>query len=289
MGEDQWSVNAEGSINASVPMLTFPTKGETGAATDPSQNNEIDFNAIGDSFEFNSAGEMFSSLFSGLGYGAALDLGATYEFDSGLLKGLNLSAAILDLGFISWGNTVSAVTSPDPWVFDGFEDLSLDSDAGNSLNDEINSLTDNLTDMLKFEKQSQGKGKANMLACTINIGAEYEMPFYRKLSVGFLSSTRIQGPYSHSEGRFSLNVEPTKWFGFSTSYGISTYGSTWGAIVNFSFPGIGLFIGTDSIPTQLTAPIKGLGIGIPCNNLNFNLNFGLTFNLSKVRHLGEKQ
>lgn len=289
MGEDQWSVNAEGSINASVPMLTFPTKGETGATTDPSQYNEIDFNAIGDSFEFNSAGEMFSSLFSGLGYGAALDLGATYEFDSGLLKGLNLSAAILDLGFISWGNTVSAVTSPDPWVFDGFEDLSLDSDAGNSLNDEINSLTDNLTDMLKFEKQSQGKGKANMLACTINIGAEYEMPFYRKLSVGFLSSTRIQGPYSHSEGRFSLNVEPTKWFGFSTSYGISTYGSTWGAIVNFSFPGIGLFIGTDSIPTQLTAPIKGLGIGIPCNNLNFNLNFGLTFNLSKVRHLGEKQ
>ena len=76
--------------------------------------------------------------------------------------------------------------------------------------------------------------------------------------------------------------------GLSTSYGISSFGSTWGAIVNFSFPGIGLFVGTDTIPTKLTAPIKGLGIGVPYNNLNLNVNFGLTFNLSKVRHLGEE-
>ena len=289
MTEDQWSINAEGSLSASVPMVKWPTKGETGAATDASQNNELDFKAIGDSFEYNSISEMMSSLFSGLGYGAAIDLGATYEFDSGLLEGLNLSASILDLGFISWGNSVRAVTSPDPWTFEGFDNLSLDSDSGNSLQDEFNSLTDDFNDMLKFEKQSEGKGKTNMLACTLNIGAEYELPFYRKLSVGFLSSTRIQGQYSHSEGRFSLNIEPTKWFGFSTSYGISTYGSTWGAIVNFSFPGIGLFIASDTIPTQLTAPLDGFGIGVPCNNLNLSLSLGLTFNLSKVRQLGERK
>lgn len=288
MAEDSWSVDAKGSINASVPMLKVPTKGETGTAADPSQNNEIDFDAIGDSFEFDSVNDVFSSLSAGLGYGAAIDLGATYEFDSGLLNGLNLSAAIIDLGFISWGNTVNAVTSPDPWYFDGFNDIAFDSESEGTLNDQINALGDDLADMLKFEKVSEGKRKANMLACTVNIGAEYEMPFYRHMSVGFLSSTKIQGPYSHSEGRFSLNIEPVKWFGFSTSYGISTFGSTWGAIVNFSFPGIGLFVGTDTIPTKLTAPIKGLGIGVPYNNLNLNVNFGLTFNLSKVRHLGEE-
>ena len=285
MTADRWSINANGSMDVSVPMLTFPTKGETGASTDPSQNNEIDFNAIGDSFEFNTAGEMFSSLFRGLGYGVALDLGATYEFDSGLLEGLNLSASVLDLGFISWGNTTSAVTSNDPWVFEGFDDLSLDSGSDNSLNDQLNSLTDDLADMVKFERTSEGKGKTNMLACTINIGAEYEMPFYRKLSVGFLSSTRIKGPYSHSEGRFSVNIEPVKWFGLSTSYGISSFGSSWGAIANISLPGIGLFIGTDTIPTKLA---KTGGLSVPLNKMNLNLNFGLVFNISKVKHLGDK-
>ena len=282
MTEDQWSIDAQGSLTSSVPMLEFPTKGETGAASDPSQSNELDLGAIG------IGDNILSSLTSGLGYGAAIDLGAAYEFDSGLLKGLNLSAAVLDLGFISWGNTMTAVTSADPWVFEGFDNLSMESGEG-SLNDQISSLTDDLTEMLKFVKQPGSKRKSNMLACTINIGAEYEMPFYRKMSVGFLSSTRIQGPYSHSEGRFSLNIEPTKWFGLSTSYGISTYGSTWGAIVNFSFPGIGLFVGADTIPTNFTAPISGIGFGVPYKNLNLNLNFGLTFNVSKVRHLGDKK
>lgn len=289
MTEEQWSINATGSLDASVPMLKVKTKGETGTAADPSQNNEIDFDSIKDGMEFDSVSDLFSALTSGLGYGAALDLGATYEFDSGLLEGLNLSAAVLDLGFMSWGNTTTAAASPDPWTFEGFDDIALkENENGNSLNDKISSLGDDFKDMLKFNKTGDGRRKSNMLACTINIGAEYEMPFYRRLSVGFLSSTRIQGPYSHSEGRFSLNIEPTKWFGLSTSYGISTYGSTWGAIVNFSFPGLGLFIGTDSIPTQLTAPLEGIGIGIPCNNLNLNVNFGLTFNISKVRHLGDR-
>lgn len=111
------------------------------------------------------------------------------------------------------------------------------------------------------------------------------MPFYRKLSVGFLSSTRIKGPYSHSEGRFSVNIEPVKWFGLSTSYGISSFGSSWGAIANISLPGIGLFIGTDTIPTKLA---KTGGLSVPLNKMNLNLNFGLVFNISKVKHLGDK-
>lgn len=39
------------------------------------------------------------------GYGAGIDLGASYQ----LMKNLTLSAAILDLGFISWGKSNSQV------------------------------------------------------------------------------------------------------------------------------------------------------------------------------------
>ena len=282
MNENSWDVTASGSINASFPGLKMATKGETGTATDPSENNEVDFDALGDGFdEINSAKDIFSSM----GYGVAFDLGASYEFDSGLLEGLSLSASVLDLGFISWGKAVSATTGSNSWTFDGFDDISFES-GENSLSEQINSLGDSFSDLLKFERQGESKGKSGMLACTVNVGAEYEMPFYRNLSVGVLSSTRIAGPYSHSEGRLSVNVEPTDWFGFSTSYGISTFGSTWGAVASFSFPGIGLFIGTDTIPLRL-ARINS--VSVPYGKLNLNLNFGLSFNISKVRELGERK
>lgn len=283
--QDRWSANASGSMKISVPVIEIPTKGQTGTAENASQNNELDFNNITTSMEnAESAGDVMKSLFSGLGYGAAIDLGATYTFDDGLLEGLNLSASVLDLGFISWGKALNAVSSSSTWEFDGFDEISMESGNENSLKEQFNSLADSFGDLLRFNKEGSDK-MTEMLNCTVNIGAEYEMPFYRNLSVGFLSSTRISGKHSASEGRFSVNVEPVNWFGFSTSYGISTFGSSWGAIANFNLPGIGLFIGTDCIPLNLT---KGLGINLPYKKANFNLSFGLSFNLSKVKHLGDR-
>ena len=274
MAEDSWSVDAKGSINASVPMLKVPTKGETGTAADPSQNNEIDFDAIGDSFEFDSVNDVFSSLSAGLGYGAAIDLGATYEFDSGLLNGLNLSAAILDLGFISWGNTVNAVTSPDPWYFDGFNDIAFDSESEGTLNDQINALGDDLADMLKFEKVSEGKRKANMLACTVNIGAEYALPWYKKLRFGFLSSTYFNRPFTWSEGRFSANVAPVSWFEASVNYACSSFGSSLGWVLNFHPNGFNFFIGTDHMITRVTPQYIPVGNANATVSLGFNITFG---------------
>lgn len=274
MAADKWSVNANGSLNMSAPMLSVPVK----------NGDEIDWDNIGMA-EMNSFSDVMSSLFSGLGYGAALDLGAAYKFDDGLLDGLTLSAAVLDLGFISWGTSVNAVTASEPWEFDGFEDISLESGNENSLKEQMNSLADSFSGLLKFRKLADTKGNTDMLACTVNVGAEYEMPFYRRLSVGVLSSTRISGPYTFSEGRLSANVEPVDWFGLSTSYGISSFGSSWGAMVSFNFPGIGLFLGTDNIPTSVTKPIGKSGIGLPYRKTNFNLHFGLVFNVGKINHI----
>ena len=127
-----------------------------------------------------------------------------------------------------------------------------------------------------------------MLACTINLGAEYEMPFYRKLSAGFLYSSRISGLYSKHEGRFSANINPVKWFGFSASYGISNYGSSLGAVMNFDFPGFGLFIGTDSAILNVTPPIEDLGGVLPYGKLNFDVYFGICFNMGKYRVFGDR-
>ena len=127
-----------------------------------------------------------------------------------------------------------------------------------------------------------------MLTCTVNLGAEYEMPFYRKMSVGFLYSSRIAGPFSKNEGRFFFNLSPAKWFGLSASYGASNFGSSLGAIINFDLPGIGLFVGTDYAFWNVTPPIEALnGLCVPYNNMNLNVNFGLTFNVSRYRTHGD--
>lgn len=279
MTEDRWSIDASGSLSASVPGLQIPTKAESGAQIDdPSRADELDFGNIG--FGGFNAGDILG------GFGAAVDLGAEYRFD-GILKGLNVSAAVLDLGFISWKKGLNAYTGDTGWEFTGFENISVDGDSENSLGNQFGSFGDDLANMFVFHKDASDKGKTDMLSCTLNLAAEYEMPFYRKLSVGFLYSSRIAGPYSKNEGRFSANITPVKWFGFSASYGISEYGSSMGAVMNIDLPGFGLFVGSDYVFWNVTPPVDGLGISVPYNKLRLNLNFGLTFNISRYRTLGD--
>ena len=285
MNGDKWSITAQGSLNSSVPGLVIPTKGETGASTDPAAANQLDFAGM----EF-STDRLMSDL-SSLSYGAAIDLGAEYKFD-GLLEGLNVSAAVLDLGFISWGtNHLQATTSQNSWEFGGFDDISFEEGSENSIESQFGSIGEGLADMVVFEKSAAAsKAGARMLACTVNLGAEYELPFYRKLSVGFLYTSRIDGLYSMHEGRFSANVAPTKWFGFSASYGISNYGSSLGAVLNIDLPGIGLYVGTDSAILNVTPPVEALdGIGLPCGKLNLDVYVGLVFNLGRYRSLGDNR
>ena len=272
MNEDKWSIVAQGTMKASVPTLDIPLKQGT---------NELDLSNI-------SFGENFSlsNILSGIGFGAAVDLGAEYRF-GGVLKGLNISAAVLDLGFLSWGNGIKASAGENSWEFTGFDDISFEAGDENSIGKQFEALGGELAQMVRFN--SNGKGSySEMLTCTVNLGAEYEMPFYRKMSVGALYSSRIAGAYSKNEGRFFFNIAPTRWFGLSANYGISNFGSSLGAVLSLDFPGIGLFVGSDYIFWDVTAPVAALkGIGLPYKNLNVNLNFGITFNLSRYRTLGD--
>ena len=136
-----------------------------------------------------------------------------------------------------------------------------------------------------YEDENAAGKSTEFLSCTMNIGVEYEMPFYRRMSVGALSSTRFQGPYTWTEGRFSLNLAPVNWISLTANYGISTFGSTFGAMLNIHTAAFSLFVGSDTFLFNFSSPVEGVGIGLPINNLNMNLNFGLTFNVSKRRDL----
>lgn len=270
MNGDSWSVNADGSLYA-TGLMDIGTKAGT---------NQLDFSQI--SFLEDGIGD----LFSGLGYGGAIDLGATYE----IIDGLTVSAAILDLGLMSWGKTITARTDNTPWEFNGFDNIAINNpESENTIDNQFAAMGEDLQNLLIMYKEDGTSRKLEMLTATLNIGAEYKMPFYRKLSAGFLYSNRFARAYSKYEGRFFVNVHPVKWFEFSTNYGISNHGSMWGAALSFDFPGIGIFLGTDNIIWKVTPPLENIGISVPYGQANINVNFGLTFNLSKLRHLGDRR
>ncbi len=261
LSQDKWMVKANGEMNASLKGLVMPTKGESGKeVTNPSQHDLIDWDEI----DVDSPGLG--------GFGMAVDLGATYR----ILDDLTLSAAILDLGFISWNNNVKAVTSNSAWEFDGFHNIAVDPETGdddpNSLDSQLEAIGDELEDYASFHRTENGTKRSTVLAATLNIGAEYVFPFYDRLRFGFLSSTRINGQYSWSEGRISANVAPVKWFDASVNYALSSFGSSFGWLLNFHPKGLNFFIGMDHLMGKVSPQF------IPVSNANMNISFG--FNIA---------
>lgn len=184
MAEDKWMVQANGEMNTSVKGLTIPTKEESGKEIkNPSERDLVDW----DNIDLDSPGLS--------GFGMAVDLGATYK----LREDLTLSAAILDLGFISWSNTIKAKTSNTPWEFNGFQNIAMgsdDADGDKPLEDQLEDLGNDIENYASFHRTETGSSSTRALGATLNIGADYVFPLYDKLHFGFLSSTRINGKYS---------------------------------------------------------------------------------------------
>ena len=264
MTEDRWSIRSNGSLRSSS-FMEIQTKGESGATLDdPSDKDLLDF----DSVKANK-----NSIVNG--FGAAIDLGAELE----IIDGLKLSLAVNDLGYMFWKNTTVARTSGEGWSFEGFDNVSFDGDNENSLKNQIGGLTDDVMDLFDFRRTEKDGTDGGMIAATVNVGAEYTMPFYRGLSAGLLSSTYIHGPYSWTEARLFANVKLVEWFSAGASYAVSKFGSTVGAVLGIHVPGFNIFIGTDHLPFRFAKANDW--ILYPYGKLNTNINFGISFNLGK--------
>ena len=283
MAADEWSITSGGgSIRLSAPDgIQVPTYSESGNTPPAGGNGDmLDFSAF--EFDFDPV-EAFrrNGIKSFLGgFGAALDLGVSYE----LIDGLTLSASVLDLGFIKWKTALSARPSDKMWSFKGFDDISLDKDSENDLQQQFDHLFDDFSDMLMMQRNADERdGYVSALAATVSVGAEYELPFWRDLSVGGLFTSKMDGAYSWNEGRASLNLALGNWFGLSGSYALSTFGSGFGAAANLHSRIFSLYIGADSILARFTKPVIGDVVGLPVDHLNFGVHFGLVINLSRYK------
>ena len=192
------------------------------------------------------------------GYGFGIDLGASYR----LLDHLTVSAAVLDLGFISWskGSTQVATAASSGISLRG-SDYTTGLDASDPMGS-VAALRENMNrlqadaenymnrvsggdvldyELLELRTEDVSESRRSRLASTIVAGAEYGF-FNDVLSVGVLSTTRFVEPKALTELTLSANYRPKNWFNLAVSYSaIQSLGKSFGVGLKLG----SLFLGTD--------------------------------------------
>ena len=253
MTEDAWRIQSNAQVKAS--LLKSDVIHE-----DPSKNSADGRPRVKELDNFG---------FSLPGFGMALDLGVTYK----PIENLTVSAAITDLGFISWKNTHHASSQGD-YTFDGFNNIYIgsDKDQTEDIDDQFDQIGDDLEEM--FSVYDDGtKTATQALAATLNVGAEYKLPAYDKLKFGFLYTSRIHGKYSWHQGMLNVGVRPVKWFECNVNGAVTSTGVTAGGMLSLKAPHFKFYIAADRFFSKMGKQ------GVPLNSSNGNITFGMTFPL----------
>ncbi len=251
MSGEQWKVESHAKAQMALISETRFIQDETGAIS-----------------------EFQMGPFAPAASGFAADLGVVYDMTE-FVPGLTLSASVLDLGSIKWQYMSTLQNNDTPIIWDGFE-AGDPNDINTSINEEFEQFGNDAAKMLEF-KVDETKAASTKLNATMYLGAEYNMPFYNPLSVAMLYGKRFS-PYAYSgwnEFRGFVNVAPLKWFEASANIGHTTFGTSWGWMLNFHPVGASFFIGSDYMITKVTPQF------IPVNNLNYHITIGMNMPIGK--------
>ena len=204
--------------------------------------------------------------------GFAVDLGVMYDMKK-FVPGLTVSASLLDLGSINWQYMMSVENNDEAICWEGLTDATI-KNMGVALEDELEKLGDKAEKMMEF-KVNDIHSETTKLDATMYLGAEYNMPFYKPLSIAMLYGKRFSTYAGWDEVRGYVNIAPLKWFEASANVGYSTFGTSWGWMLNFHPAGINLFVGSDYMISKVTPQY------IPVNNLNSHITLGISLALGK--------
>ena len=227
LGEDKWHVVTNADIYTSLKGMHYKTEVNSHTGLDYVSGLDGDFSAPN-------------------GFGMAVDLGAVYTPKA--LPDWEFSAAITDLGFINWSESILASTNGDK-VFDtDIYSFSADDDAENSFSHEWKQMRNSLESLYQLDNDGPQGSRTTMLDATFNIGAAYTFPLYRNLKFGLLNTTRIAGDFTWTDFRLSANVSPLKYVSVGVNGSVGTLGCGFGWLANLRIPGanINLFLAQDN-------------------------------------------
>ena len=290
---DKWVIEGDGKINASIPKAIMNR--DLIFKQDPNNPNReiIDFDNIGDAINDNLGSKDFfkaDNFFNNPGFGA--DLGVTYK----VLPNLQLSAAVLNLGFISWNNTVNAEIK-DGYTFDGFEYIigntwkGKEDEAGNiipgtSIKQKLEDEADKLKGLFENKNIGGAKGKAykTLLSPRLNVGAEYGL-LNDKVGIGLLYSGLYANKEIYPSLTASLNLRPCDQVHPTVSYSVLDGGfKSIGFGAQFKLSVVNLYFAVDKIPVGSKSYAKRYeGVPIPqyINGTNIHVGMSLAFGDSR--------
>lgn len=227
--DDKWTVTGKATANVSMKGFTYLESEEE--YNDPQRGT---YRKV-DDVDIDGAGLG--------GFGMAFDLGGIYKIN----RDWTVSAAVVDLGFINWSNNMQATNRSQSFIFNGFHDTAVKSDHTNSLDNQADKYGDQIADFANLSDEGDQGSRSTGFGATVNVGCEYTLPVYRKLTFGLLSSTRINGEHTWTEGRLSANVAPLKWLDGGINVAVNSYTASMGWVLNIHPKGQNFFIGMDHL------------------------------------------
>lgn len=246
---NQWIINSKGS--ADVALKGFEL------------DKEIETNSKGETQEVVSGADFDSGNIGVVGGGLAFDLGVAYR----PIENLEITASLVDLGFVTWRHNKSMETISSGITYSGI----------NTGNDEdIDDIGEQFSELVDFKEVDKPK-RTTGLKASLNIGAEYSF-LDNIISLGVLSHTRF-GKERYAEGMLVANFRAKKIFMMSINGTISNMGGSFGAMLNLCPKGFNLFMGIDCFPGLKVTP----GYYAPVNKFHVNASMGINFNFGK-RH-----
>ncbi|MDR1273429.1 MAG: DUF5723 family protein [Odoribacteraceae bacterium] len=255
-GTNYWNLKSRATLQVSAPGIT------------PEYDNDFE-NLSGFEFEWKGIP----------GYGAGVDVGASFHlFDFGLLGKLTVSAAVNNIGFMTWSakNSYQARTNETTVTITPNDYSVHQNDYTSSIEDVLDDVVDDLERGLDFfnDPANSGKKRSSRLDMDFNIGVEYAV-FRNKLSLGALYSNTRGEDYSMGQCTFSLNYRPCSWFAASASYALFEKSSNSVGLAIHLAPRVGptLFLASDCAITKINPQ------GIPLRGYNMNAQVGLAFNI----------
>ena len=239
LGQNEWIITSDAQVETSIKNFIYKTK------TNDKTNNQYVSGADIDKLGIN-------------GGGVAIDLGVDYQLNDDW----NLSASIIDLGFINWKNNMLATTNGEKTFTTNEYIFNVDDDEANNFDDELDRMGNGLTSLYELDDNGDQGSISKSIGTTFNIGASYTLRQYQKLSIGLLGTSHIQENFNWTDVRASFNWTPYNFLSASVSAAYGTFGGTVGWMLNLQPKGFNLYLAMDQITGKLSkqyVPLSGAG------------------------------
>ncbi|MDD2796995.1 MAG: DUF5723 family protein [Bacteroidales bacterium] len=208
------------------------------------------------------------------GYGAAFDLGITYN----PIKKLTISASVNDLGSLKWNSAaVKHGVAAGGVVFAGFNDI----DATNvDIQAQLDQMKEDAKGLMQFKETPVTESYTYDLPTITRVGAEYSLFGNPKhdISVGVMYQNYSSKLYSNQEMVGALNLRPLSWLMVSGTAAMLTKDyNRYGFALSFSPCWFNFYIASDFV----TPNVNHQFIPIDAFNLNFETGFSIPFGKSR--------